>query len=129
MRFLTVLLCAAPLVAAIDPPVKLDSGMVSGSAGTDPDVRVIKGIPFAAPPEGNMRWRAPQPVAHWDGIRKTDEFGPMCMQAPGRGGASLDDRLRPSPHTRARRDECRPSCWRSFVSQPILLLASSPAVQ
>ena len=76
------------LHAAIDAPVKLDSGMVSGITGTNPEVRVFKGIPFAAPPTGNLRWRAPQPVAHWDGVRKGDEFGPICMQAAGRGGAS-----------------------------------------
>jgi Carboxylesterase family len=62
--------------------------MVSGIVGTNPDVRVFRGIPFAAPPTGNLRWRAPQPVAHWDSVRKGDEFGPICMQAPGRGGAS-----------------------------------------
>src|SRR5580698_5873823 len=74
------------LHAAIDAPVKLDSGMVSGITGTNPEVRVFKGIPFAAPPTGNLRWRAPQPVAHWEGVRKGDEFGPICMQAAGRGG-------------------------------------------
>ncbi len=77
---------AASLHAAIDAPVQLDSGTISGIAGTNPDVRVFKGIPFAAPPMGNLRWRAPQPVAHWDGVRKGDEFGPICMQAAGRGG-------------------------------------------
>jgi hypothetical protein len=80
------------LLAAIDTPVHLDTGMVSGAAGTDPDVRVFKGLPFAAPPVGNLRWHAPQAVAHWDGIRKADEFGPMCMQAAGRGGAAAKRR-------------------------------------
>jgi len=63
-RFPIALIFAASLHAAIDTPVKLDSGMVSGIAGANPDVRVFKGIPFAAPPTGNLRWRAPQPVAH-----------------------------------------------------------------
>jgi para-nitrobenzyl esterase len=76
------------LYAAIDAPVPLDSGMISGIAGTNPDIRVFKGIPFAAPPMGSLRWRAPQPVAHWDGVRKGDEFGPICMQAAGRGGGA-----------------------------------------
>src|SRR5579863_9601013 len=78
---------AASLQAAIDAPVKLASGLISGIAGTNPEIRVFKGIPFAAPPVGNLRWKAPQPVAHWDGVRKGDEFGPVCMQAAGRGGA------------------------------------------
>jgi para-nitrobenzyl esterase len=79
---------ALPLCAAIDGPVKLDAGKVSGAPGTDADVRVFKGLPFAAPPVGPLRWRSPQPVAHWDGVRKADEFGPMCMQAAGRGGGA-----------------------------------------
>src|SRR5580693_9170048 len=87
-RFPLALILAASLNAAIDAPVPLDSGMISGITGTNTDVRVFKGIPFAAPPIGNLRWRAPQPVAHWDGVRKGDEFGPICMQAAGRGGAS-----------------------------------------
>jgi len=80
------IILAASLHAAIDAPVQLDSGMISGITGTNPEDRVFKGIPFAAPPMGNLRWRAPQPVAHWDGVRKGDEFGPICMQAAGRGG-------------------------------------------
>lgn len=75
------------LSGAIDAPVRLDSGMIQGTPGKDADVRVFKGIPFAAPPVGLLRWRAPKPVAHWDGVRKADEFGPICMQAAGRGGA------------------------------------------
>ncbi len=78
---------AVSIPAAIDTPVHLDTGMVQGIPGKDPAVRVFKGLPFAAPPVGNLRWRAPQPVAHWEGVRKADEFGPMCMQAAGRGGA------------------------------------------
>ncbi|HEX4133386.1 MAG TPA: carboxylesterase family protein [Bryobacteraceae bacterium] len=85
-RFSVAFLLTASLYAAIDAPVKLDSGLVSGITGTNPDIRVFKGIPFAAPPVGNLRWRAPQAVAHWDGVRKGDEFGPICMQAAGRGG-------------------------------------------
>src|SRR5580658_7397773 len=83
------------LNAAIDAPVKLDSGMVSGITGTNPEVRVFKGIPFAAPPTGNLRWRAPQPVAHWDGVRKGDQFGPVCMQQsrPGSTPAPSEDCL------------------------------------
>jgi para-nitrobenzyl esterase len=45
-------------------------------------VRVFRGIPFAAPPVGDLRWKAPQPAAKWEGVRKGDEFGPRCMQAP-----------------------------------------------
>ena len=71
--------------AAIEEPVQIDSGLVSGIAGSDADARVFRGIPYAAPPVGNLRWRAPQPVAHWDGVRKADQFGAMCMQSAFRG--------------------------------------------
>jgi para-nitrobenzyl esterase len=62
--------------------VKTDKGVVSGITVETPGVRVFRGIPFAAPPVGNLRWKAPQPAAKWDGVRKGDEFGPRCMQAP-----------------------------------------------
>src|SRR5579885_780670 len=82
---------AAAPAAQNDPLVaKLDSGMVSGTLGAA-DVRIYKGIPFAAPPVGDLRWRAPKPVAHWEGVRQADKFGPTCMQ--GNGNASSEDCL------------------------------------
>jgi para-nitrobenzyl esterase len=62
--------------------VQLDSGLISGVDG------VFRGIPYAAPPVGNLRWREPQPVAHWDGVRKADQFGAICMQPAPRGATS-----------------------------------------
>src|SRR5579862_7631698 len=77
------------LPGAIPDPVKTDYGLVSGTDGTSPDVRAFKGIPFAAPPLGPLRWQPPQPPAAWNGVRKADQFGPRCMQAVTgvRGGA------------------------------------------
>lgn len=69
--------------AAIDDPVHLDTGLVSGSPASTPEVRVFKGIPFAAPPVGDLRWREPKPAAGWDGVRKADEFSPVCIQDTG----------------------------------------------
>jgi para-nitrobenzyl esterase len=66
--------------AAISEPVRLDSGSVSGTEGQEPDMKIFKGIPFAAAPVGDLRWRAPRPAQHWDGIRAADHFGPVCMQ-------------------------------------------------
>ena len=79
--------------AAVREPVRLDTGLVSGVAGRASDVHVFKGIPFATPPLGRLRWAAPKSVAHWEGVRHADTFGAMCMQGPpgGRGrGESAD---------------------------------------
>ena len=45
-------------------------------------IRTFKGIPYAAPPVGNLRWREPQPAQNWTGVRKADHFGPRAMQLP-----------------------------------------------
>lgn len=66
--------------AAISQPVKVTGGLVSGAAGRDPSIAVFKGIPFAAPPVGALRWRAPQPVVRWSGVKTADKFGASCMQ-------------------------------------------------
>jgi para-nitrobenzyl esterase len=79
----TALLSLWTAHAATDDAVRLDVGMVSGTTTASPDVRAFKGIPFAAPPIGDQRWRAPKPAAHWDGVRKADQFSPVCMQAAG----------------------------------------------
>src|SRR5271155_2380843 len=79
---------SAVALAAIDTPVKTDTGLVSGAPGkTAAEVRVFKGIPFAAPPVGDLRWRAPQPAAKWEGVRAGDQFSATCTTgAAGRGG-------------------------------------------
>jgi para-nitrobenzyl esterase len=78
---------SAILSAAIPDPVRLDTGLISGTSGHTDDVRIFKGIPFAAPPVGDLRWRAPQPAAHWEGVRKADQFAPVCMQNRGQGSS------------------------------------------
>jgi para-nitrobenzyl esterase len=77
---ITTLLAITTAGAATDDPVRLDTGMISGTTTSSPDVRVFKGIPYAAPPVGDLRWRAPKPAVHWEGTRKADEFSPVCMQ-------------------------------------------------
>ena len=71
--------------AGVEEPVHLDSGLVSGTTSPEVTVRVFRGIPYAAPPVGKLRWHAPQPAAHWDGVRKADQFGMICMQPAFRG--------------------------------------------
>ncbi len=71
-----------PLSAAISDPVRVEQGQLSGIPGTSPNVRVFKGIPYAAPPVGDLRWREPKPAAAWTGVRKAQEFSATCMQTP-----------------------------------------------
>jgi para-nitrobenzyl esterase len=60
------------------PKVVTNDGMLEGIEQSG--IMIFKGVPFAAPPVGNLRWKAPQPVQKWDGVRKADEFGPNPMQ-------------------------------------------------
>ena len=46
------------------------------------NLRTFRGIPFAAPPVGDLRWRPPQPLANWEGARDATEFGTPCVQPP-----------------------------------------------
>ncbi len=74
-----LLFAAGTGLAAIKDPVKTNEGKVSGvtlSSG----VRAFKGIPFAAPPVGGLRWKEPQPHMPWEGVRKADTFGNVCVQ-------------------------------------------------
>ena len=65
--------------AMIPDQVRIETGALAGVVGaTQPTVRAFKGIPFAAPPLGENRWRAPQPAAKWDGVRNADAFGAPC---------------------------------------------------
>jgi para-nitrobenzyl esterase len=60
--------------------VKTANGAVESTAAPKDGVRSFKGIPFAKPPVGALRWREPQPVENWTGVRNADQFGPRCMQ-------------------------------------------------
>ncbi len=80
----TIAMCAAanqPSIAA--DRVKTANGAVESSATPRDGVRSFKGIPFAQPPIGDLRWREPQPVKNWTGARNADQFGPRCMQRTG----------------------------------------------
>ena len=66
------------LMAQQPAPVKVENGILQGIY--ENDLTVYKGIPFAAPPVGNLRWKAPQPAAKWDGTRMADKFAPGAVQ-------------------------------------------------
>lgn len=80
------LVCAAGLAfastapAQAPKPVHTQAGLVQGRA--EDGLTVYKGIPFAAPPVGDLRWRAPQPLAPWMGVKQADKFAPACIQSP-----------------------------------------------
>jgi para-nitrobenzyl esterase len=81
-----IVLAAGPGLATLPSTVRIDAGLVSGVAGGTADMRVFKGIPFAAPPVGPLRWRPPQPVRSWAGVRQADQFGARCMQPSDAAG-------------------------------------------
>ena len=68
--------------------VKTANGTVAGTAGKS-GIRIFRGIPFAAPPVGELRWKAPQPAENWEGVRQAVEFSPNCMQRPVFGDMEL----------------------------------------
>ena len=84
MRHLYLFLVIVTTVsAAINDPVKLDTGMISGAAGNSPEVRVYKGIPFAAPPVGDLRWRAPQAPVKWEERARRISSAPCACRRQG----------------------------------------------
>lgn len=78
------LACLTALPAWAQPQASIAQGALSGA--TEGAMSVFKGIPFAAPPVGALRWRAPQPAPGWSGVRDASAFGPICPQInlPGR---------------------------------------------
>lgn len=70
-----------PAASAADAGVvTIESGKLRGTLNTNHTVRMFKGIPFAAPPVGDLRWKPPQAAPHWTGVREADKFGPACLQ-------------------------------------------------
>jgi para-nitrobenzyl esterase len=81
--FMALALFAAALpLCAIDDPVRVENGLLSGASGASPDVRVYKGVPFAAAPTGDLRWKGPRPAPFWQGVRTATEFSAACYQTP-----------------------------------------------
>jgi para-nitrobenzyl esterase len=81
-----IAVAALPGCAAAPQAVQTEAGAVQGV--TADGVESFKGIPFAAPPLGVLRWRAPQPAAKWSGVKVADTYGHDCMQTPFGGDAA-----------------------------------------
>jgi len=90
-RALPVSLCLAFAAAAVGaahgstealPQVRIHTGALQGAADASSGVIAYKGIPYAKPPVGDLRWRPPVPAPAWDGVRDAREFGHACLQPP-----------------------------------------------
>ncbi|HEY2915534.1 MAG TPA: carboxylesterase family protein, partial [Candidatus Angelobacter sp.] len=99
--FTVVLLVVAVLsfastgLAAVTDPVRVEQGLLAGMNGSSADIRVYRGVPFAAPPVGDLRWKAPQPAAKWQGVRKAAEFSNACWQTPYPPAAAIYQAMLP----------------------------------
>lgn len=69
-------------MATAQDQVKTSNGTLEGTLSAKTGIRSFKGVPFAEPPVGDLRWKPPQPVKNWTGVRAADKFGPRCMQRP-----------------------------------------------
>jgi len=76
------ILLLAPAFTALADSVRVEQGLLSGTTDKNPDTRVYRGVPFAAPPVGELRWKPPQPAPSWKGVREAKEFGNACWQTP-----------------------------------------------
>jgi para-nitrobenzyl esterase len=81
MRQLCLSMLALSWAVAAPPPIRVEGGLLQGTV--EDTLTVYKGVPFAAPPVGELRWQAPRPAPKWDGVRAADRFAPGCMQSMG----------------------------------------------
>ena len=81
-----ILLCAIGCAGPKSPVLTIEGGKIQGVPTETAGVTVYKGIPYAAAPLGDLRWKAPQPVTPWEGVRVADTFGAPSLQAPHSGG-------------------------------------------
>ncbi len=86
----SMMICAALLLLAAcapkNPVLTIEGGKVQGVLTETPGVTVYRGIPFAAPPVGELRWKEPQPVLPWEGVKRADTWGHPSWQARHTGG-------------------------------------------
>ncbi|MDO4496892.1 MAG: carboxylesterase family protein [Bacteroidales bacterium] len=80
--FLALAACTSQPQAVDNPILTIEGGQVQGVTADDhPDVFVYRGIPYAAPPIGELRWKEPQPVVAWEGVKIADQFGHPSYQS------------------------------------------------
>src|SRR5689334_2018196 len=76
----------SPAAAAGSPLVRVDAGLLQGAQSAG--IRSFLGVPYAAPPVGDLRWRPPAPAARWSGVRSATAFAPHCAQSASPFGAA-----------------------------------------
>jgi len=91
LTMMFVLMIAGTCIAQQPAPVKVHEGLIQGTFKDG--LMVYRGIPFAVPPVGEFRWRAPQPAVKWDGIRQATKFAPGPIQAWGAPAGKSEDCL------------------------------------
>ena len=89
-RFLLPLLLAVACTTN-GPVLQVEGGQIQGMPSDVPGILVYKGIPYAAPPVGELRWQAPQPVIPWEGVKRCDTFGPIQPQPGNKPGTFYGD--------------------------------------
>ncbi len=82
-----ILISITSCVVAENTVLKIEGGKIQGIPAKTPGVYVFKGIPYAAPPVGDLRWKSPQPVIPWEGVKVADTYGPAAMQPPRQPGS------------------------------------------
>lgn len=83
---------------AHDKNIQIDSGLLLGSVNPNTNISVFKGIPFAAPPVGNLRWAAPDLVEKWQGVRNAKGYSASSIQTPPEKGSFYQKEFLPKPH-------------------------------
>jgi len=73
---------AADNTLNVEKTIAVNGGEITGTLSSDGQVAIYKGIPYAAPPVGNLRWKEPQPVVPWSGVKNCSQFSPSAMQRP-----------------------------------------------
>ena len=80
LLFLSLVLCLTSWSQNSNPVLTIEGGQIKGVETPTKGIIAYKGIPFAAPPVGKLRWREPQPVVRWNGVKTADKYGAAAMQ-------------------------------------------------
>lgn len=88
LGFLTIYTYPSPINRSAEPfgqstvteTIRTENGLISGVYNSDKSVKIFAGLPYAAPPVGNLRWKAPQPAKSWSGVKAADHFSNCAMQ-------------------------------------------------